>query len=151
MDRHYLVIWNGLAFLAFLTLFISSVTKGKLSWLLLTLPALLYFLFHALFTHFIHRYSIPLLPIFSICLIIFLCEIFKQPARRLATILTDRRLFWLWILGDAPDCCIKNASLRLVQAHAAKILNQKVHLLSWICHRFFKAAQDQSRMLFLKC
>ena len=60
-----------LNFLAYLSMFISpliALYERRLSWLLVSVVPISYFLFYSFFSHFLPRYSTPLVPTAIICL-----------------------------------------------------------------------------------
>jgi len=67
-----------LNFLSFLALFASPLLyflEKRKSWLIVSIVPIGYFLFYALFSHFIPRYSQPLVPLAFTCLMMALVDI----------------------------------------------------------------------------
>ena len=61
---------NSLAFLSLLLVPLTGAYVGRKSWVLMGIVPALYFIFYAFATHFLPRYSEPLIPISLICLAI---------------------------------------------------------------------------------
>lgn len=80
IDRYHIIghivwIYNFLCFVAFIATFIFSIIFRKPEWFVLTLFAVGIFTFHAFLTHFIPRFSVPIIPIMNICFVLILIKI----------------------------------------------------------------------------
>jgi hypothetical protein len=74
--RHLpLVLLTFFSFMSLPIIFVSSMSKDKLPYLVFSLLPVLYFLFHAGLSHFIPRYTATLLPIMTVCLIILMYKL----------------------------------------------------------------------------
>ena len=69
------VILNFLSFLALFAAPLLYFLEKRKSWLIVSIVPIGYFLFYALFSHFIRRYSQPLVPLAFICLMMVLVDI----------------------------------------------------------------------------
>ncbi|MFM9089228.1 MAG: hypothetical protein ACKOPT_14040 [Cyanobium sp.] len=71
------VLANGLAMAALLAMPLAGALGRRPEWLLISFMGAGYFLFYGLFTHFISRYSEPLIPLALVCLSVLIVEAFQ--------------------------------------------------------------------------
>ena len=68
---------NILAMLSLLIMPVMGLKKQRYDWVLMSITGVAFFLFYAFLSHFIPRYSEPLIPLSLICLAALTCELFK--------------------------------------------------------------------------
>ena len=78
------VLANGLAMAALLAMPLLGLLCRRPEWLLISFMGAGYFLFYGVLTHFISRYSEPLIPLSLVCLSVLALEAGRSLARRLA-------------------------------------------------------------------
>ncbi|WP_216900610.1 glycosyltransferase family 39 protein [Synechococcus sp. CCY 9618] len=78
------VIANGLAMTSLLAMPALGVMWRKPEWVLISIVPVGYFLFYGLFSHFIPRYSEPLIPLSLVCLSLLLLEVIRRVGAPLA-------------------------------------------------------------------
>lgn len=76
-------LFNLICFISFITVFILSIIQHKPYWFALALFAIGLFCFHATLTHFIPRYSVPIVPIMNICFVLLAINIIQKGYRLL--------------------------------------------------------------------
>ncbi len=77
-DRDWLCLSiNILAMLSLLIMPIMGLIKQRYDWALISITGVAFFFFYAFLSHFIPRYSEPLVPLSLICLAALTCELFK--------------------------------------------------------------------------
>ena len=69
------VILNLLAFISLFASPLLYLLENRKAWLIVSSVPIGYFLFYALFSHFIPRYSLPLVPLALICLMMVLVDV----------------------------------------------------------------------------
>ncbi|WP_216901864.1 hypothetical protein [Synechococcus sp. CCY 9618] len=72
------VLINGLAMFSLLAMPFLGIFMRKFDWVLISIVGVGYFLFYGLFTHFITRYSEPLIPLSLVCLSVLLLAILRR-------------------------------------------------------------------------
>jgi len=78
------VLANGFAMAALVLMPLLGALGRRPEWLLISFMGAGYFLFYGLFTHFIARYSEPLIPLALVCLSVLVLEAVRWLARHLA-------------------------------------------------------------------
>jgi hypothetical protein len=78
------VLANGLAMAALVVMPLLGALWRRPEWLLISFMGAGYFLFYGVFTHFITRYSEPLIPLSLVCLSVLVLEAARWLARHLA-------------------------------------------------------------------
>jgi hypothetical protein len=78
------VLANGLAMAALVVMPLLGALRRRPEWLLISFMGSGYFLFYGVFTHFITRYSEPLIPLSLVCLSVLVLEAARWLARHLA-------------------------------------------------------------------
>jgi hypothetical protein len=86
------VLANGLAMASLLAMPLLGAFLRRPDWVLMSIVGVGYFLFYGLFTHFIARYSEPLIPLSLVCLSVLLLTIL----RRLGVCFSTRGLLPSW-------------------------------------------------------
>ncbi len=76
----FLVAADFLAFVTFLALPLLALRRRRADWLAFSLLGVGFFWFHALATHFIPRYSVPLVPLAVVSVAVLGQDLVRMPA-----------------------------------------------------------------------
>ena len=78
VDEWFAVYWNIAAFSALLLAPVMACIERRVSWLLVSIVPLAYYLFYSLVSHFLPRYSSPFVPSAMICLSMLAIDLFSR-------------------------------------------------------------------------